>query len=63
MEERKITEKEFDEAVKKVIESMTPSASANFFMSFAEGLIVLKFANKLNKILFPKQDNKNQKED
>lgn len=63
MEERKITEKEFDEAVEKVIEGMTPSASSDFFRSFAEGLIGLKFASDLSKILFPKQDNENQKED
>lgn len=63
MEERKITEKEFDEAVKKVIEGMTPSTSSDFFRSFAEGMIVLKFANKLSKILFPKQENEKQKED
>jgi hypothetical protein len=56
MEERKITEKEFDEAVEKVIEGMTPSASSDFFRSFAEGLIGLKFARALSKILFPEEE-------
>jgi hypothetical protein len=63
MEERKITKKEFDEAVKKVIEDMTPSASSDFFRSFAEGLICAIFASNLSKNLFSKQDNENQKED
>lgn len=56
MEERKITEKEFDEAVEKIIEGMTPSASSDFFRSFAEGLIGLKFANGIKQILFPEEE-------
>lgn len=48
---------------KPCIEGMTPSASSDFFRSLAEGLIGLKFASDLSKILFPKQDNENQKED